>query len=227
MRRVAATAVATFAALLLMAAPTRADCSRAAPSANILAYRGLAFTATIAGIDRRSISDPYDVTFEIDHVFAGAIAGPLVARDVGGDCGAIRPSEMKVGQRVFVAADQLNEYASGGTFGDVLLWREAEGGTWRFFAEALWAGQPDREYYPPEAWKATSLDEIIALVAPGAALPDTSEATTPARLLPGPLPELGLALATTTAVIAAAGFTWRRRRATSTRPPPAGAVLRR
>jgi hypothetical protein len=175
MQRALALAFA-LAAVVSIAAPVSADCSRMEPSKDIGDYRGLAFIATITDIDGRRVDGLYRVMFDVEREFAGDVPDPLAADDAGSGCGALDLPAMRVGQRVFVAADQLDEYERfGNTFADVLVWRQAADGRWRFFDDALWAGGTPRLQYPPEAWDATTLDEILALVAP-ARLPETDTA---------------------------------------------------
>lgn len=134
----------------------------------------------------------WTLEFDVLRVFRGEVPDPLVGNgsDVAPGCASTRDvSDLRIGDELFVSADALSDQSelSGapepGFTGYWLVWRR-EGDGWTYLDGAMRPAEAWR--VPPAAERATTLSEIVGLVAPGA-LPDTASATPPANRAPEPV----------------------------------------
>jgi hypothetical protein len=122
--RTFASVFAIAVALQAAASPVVADCEQLPPPTDVAASRGIAFTATIAGIAPEN-DLPVLLTLNVEHVYWGDIPDRLVIYNAIG-CSTFALESMHVGQRLLLSARRLGRGSHPGTsaFLHPLLWRQ-------------------------------------------------------------------------------------------------------
>lgn len=178
-RRQFATAT-PFAALLLLAlaGPVLAECFPPPPDFPRIRY---AFTATVTEFSDSVAEDLPDMSgfdwhleMSIDRTYRGDLPGRLEADGWEYGCG-FTGVEVRVGERLFVAAEKVELSDPRLVLGEVLIWRGVGEGRWEFYADALQDGALG---YPTAAVRADTTDEILGVLS-DLRPPDTS--TAPAK----------------------------------------------
>jgi hypothetical protein len=110
-----------------------------------------------------------------ERTFVGSNPPSLVFNGWDSSCHDFRGESLRTGDRIFVATEGLNAELQPGIpfIGDILVWRWEEG-SWAFYADAMSGAEYDG-YYPKAARTATTISEILTIVAAGS-LPETSTA---------------------------------------------------
>lgn len=165
------------AALVMLASvgPVSAECF---PQPDPFPQMRYAFTATVRQFsDEVAVDPPKDSYFDwhleldVNRTYRGDLPRRLEADgwDVGCDFTGV---EVRAGERVFIAAEDVDLGDPRLVTGSILIWRDVGGGRWAFYAEAL---QDGALTYPIAAVRADTTDEILAVLA-GRWPPDTATA---------------------------------------------------
>lgn len=126
-----------------------------------------AFTATVADLSREPTQNlpgmaefDWHLELDVDHTYRGEVPSRLGASgwDAGCDFTGIRVRE---GERLFIAARQVDPGDPRLVSGTILLWRDIGGGHWEFYADALHDGALG---YPPAAIRADTIERILAVI---------------------------------------------------------------
>ena len=139
---------------------------------------GAAFLATVTevstDVDPNPASGGYDwhVELAVEARYVGAAPKTLVLNEFdGGACSDFKGQALRAGDRIIIAAEDL-EYQRGAPLGGhLVLWKDIGEG-WSFFADALLYGA-EPQAYPKVARDADTKAEILQAIFDGA-LPATS-----------------------------------------------------
>lgn len=166
----------TFGALLLLASvgPVSAECFPPPEQFPPMRY---AFTATVVDYAYRSGSNTPERTWQLDMEIERTYRGQLPVRltasgwEAGCDFNGV---EVRAGERLFIAAEDVEVSDPRLIRGRILIWREVGGGLWEFYADALHDGALG---YPAAALRADTTEEILTLLG-NLRAPDTATAAT-------------------------------------------------
>lgn len=157
------TGALTFGALLLLASvgPVSAECFPPPEQFPPMRY---AFTATVVDYAYRSEPNTpervWDLDMEIERKYRGQL--PVRLKASGWEAGCdFNGVEVRAGERLFIAAEDVEVSDPRLISGRILIWREVGGGLWEFYADALQDGALG---YPAAAVRADTTAEILALL---------------------------------------------------------------
>jgi hypothetical protein len=160
--------------MLALVDPVSAECS---PQPVPFPQMRYAFTATVREFSHRvpeELPESYfdwHLELDVNKTYRGDLPHRLEANgwDVGCDFTGV---EVRAGERVFIAAEDIDVGDPRLVTGSMLIWRDVGGGRWAFYADAL---QDGARTYPIAAVRADTTAEIIAVLA-GRRPPDTASA---------------------------------------------------
>jgi hypothetical protein len=169
-------AISLPVATLLLAASAGSVSAECFPQPDPFPRMHYAFTATVTELSARvadalpeTANFDWHVELDVDHNYRGHVPDRLEANgwDEGCDFTGVRVQD---GDRLFVAAEQVDIGDPRLITRTVLLWRSIAGGRWEFYGAAL----PDGGLsYPTAAVRAHTTAEILAAIR-GSRPPDTS-----------------------------------------------------
>ena len=167
----------SLAALLLTssAGPVLAECS---PHHEQFPPR-YAFTATVEDFayrgQRETPEYAWHLTLQVGRIYRGRLPGVLKATGNEAGCG-FNGIEVRTGERLFIAAEDVDTSDPSLIRGESLIWREVAAGRWEFYADALQDGALG---YPATVVRADTIEEILGVVGV-LRTPETATAPVPA-----------------------------------------------
>lgn len=181
-RTLIASLLIPLALLLASAGTALAECTR---SGDFPAMR-FAFLAKVTEFtyrdDDTSPEREWFVSMQVHRQFRGHIDRDHVdATGIEVGC-AFNGIEVREGERLFIAAPDVDTNDPFLIRGEIFIWREVADGRWEFYADALQDGALG---FPAAVVRADTIEEILAVL--GLRAPET--ATTPPAVEPG-LPNL-------------------------------------
>lgn len=146
--------------LLASAGPALAECT-GSPTFPAMRYAFIADVTQFAyGNDRTSPDREWSVEMDVERTFRGSLPARLTATGIEVGC-AFNGIEVRTGERLFIAAPDVDPNDPWLIRGEIFLWREVADGRWEFYADALQDGALG---FPAAVVDADTIEEILAVV---------------------------------------------------------------
>ena len=183
-RTVIASLLLPLVLLLASVGPALAECGPQYTASTPMRYAFVAKVTHFAYDNGPDHGREWSIEMSVERTLRGSLTTRLTATGIEVGCN-FHGIEVAIGERVFIAAADVDTSDRALIRGGIFIWREVADGRWEFYADALQDGALG---FPAAVVRANTIEEILAVV--GLRAPET--ATTPRAVEQGVGPNLAV-----------------------------------